>query len=927
MRIPEMLGQIILHYEILEKLGEGGMGVVYRALDTRLRRTVAIKLLRDELLPHLERKQRFMQEARAASALNHPNIITIFEIGTADWQAQPLEFIAMEFVAGSALDSLIGRRGLPLEEVLRYGAQIAGALATAHEAGIVHRDIKPANIMIADATSGIPQHVKVLDFGLAKLAEPARSDGPTLTETMGFSEALLTEEGVIMGTVSYMSPEQAQGKKVDARSDIFSFGSVLYEMVTGRRPFEDESKIGILSAILHKEPSSIGELPAAASDLEKIIFRCLRKDPDRRFQHMIDVKVALEEVSDALISHRHTTAQGSPTAPRRSHAAAVVPVSLILLAAVVGGALWLGRSPPQKELKLTRLTSDSGLTTDPAISADGKMVAYASDRGGDGNLDIWVQQIGSKEALRLTRDEADDSEPDFSPDGRTIAFHSERDGGGIYVVSTLGGDHRRITERGRRPRFSPDGKWIAYYTRGDDFSPGASKVFLVASTGGPSRDPQPEFLATRHPVWSPNGSHLLFYGLREYAHPAQDTGDWWVAPMSGGPNEVVKTGARARFRRQNLNVQMPGVWLPGERIVFSAARGDTRNLWQVVMSSKSWQIASDAERLTFGTGLEDIPSGAGARLVFASLTGNIDIWSVSLHPNRGADQGKVSGSMQKLTQDAFPDTHPALSSDGTKLVFRSNRSGSWQIWMKDLQTGKETGLTAPPEIKGSPILSKDGSKLAYNVVAQQNEPVYVMALGAGTKAGAGAGAIRKVCEDCFVPWDWSSDERYLLYWAGKQRVIGLLDLATGEKKDLLQHPEYALLRARFSPDNRWISFMGISRGFFRLFIAPFNGPAAPSQNEWVAVTENAAMGNVARWSPDGNLLYFTSDEDGFRCIWAQRLDLKKKPVGPAFEVYPLHSAVRSMMDVPVQMLEISIAPNRLVFPLSERTGSIWLAEP
>ena len=592
------------------------------------------------------------------------------------------------------------------------------------------------------------------------------------------------------------------------------------------------------------------------------------------------------------------------------------------------GALWLGRSPPQKELKLTRLTSDSGLTTDPAISADGKMVAYASDRGGEGNLDIWVQQIGASEALRLSRHEADDSEPAFSPDGRRITFHSERNGGGVYVVSTLGGEEKRIADRGRRPRFSPDGNRIAYYTRGDDFSPGASKVSLVASTGGPPRDLQPEFMATRHPVWSPDGNHVLFYGLREYAHPAQDTGDWWVASASGSPKEPVKTGARALFRSRGLYAQTPGVWLPGERILFSAARGDAVNLWQVAISPKSWQIASAPERLTFGTGLEDIPSSAGTRLVFASLTGNIDIWSVPFHPNHGVDQGKASGSMQRLTQDAFPDTHPALSSDGTKLVFRSNRSGSWQIWMKDLETGKETALTTPPEIKGSPILSKDGSKLAYNVVAQQHEPVYVMDLGAGPKAVASAGAIRKVCEDCFVPWDWSSDERYMLYWTGKQRVIGVLDVASGEKKDLLQHAEYALLRARFSPDNRWVSFMGSRGGFFHLFIAPFRGRAAPGPNEWVAVTEKAnAWDNVPRWSPDGNLLYFTSDRDGFRCIWAQRLDRQKKPAGPAFEVYPLHSAVRSMMDVPVQMLEISIAPNRLVFPLNERTGNIWLAEP
>jgi len=923
-----MIGQTISHYRILEKLGEGGMGVVYRALDTRLRRSVAIKVLREEALAHPERKQRFIREARAASALNHPNIITIFEIDTAGSPERPLEFIAMEYVPGHALVSLIGRRGLPLEEVLRYGVEIAAALAAAHEAGIVHRDIKPANIMIAETMRGIPRHVKVLDFGLAKLAEPAGSDRSMPTESMAVPEAPRTEEGTILGTVAYMSPEQAQAKKVDARSDIFSFGSVLYEMVTGRRPFEGETKIAILSAILHKEPDPIAELPAAAADLEKIIFRCLRKDPDRRFQHMIDSKVALDEVREALLSGRLKTGQASQVTPRRWHAPTVVGAVLILVVAIVGVALWLSRPPPQKELKLTRLTSDSGLTTDPAISADGKLVAYASDRSGEGNLDIWVQQIGSREALRLTRDQADDSGPAFSPDGRRIAFHSEREGGGIYVVSTLGGEQRRITDSGRRPRFSPDGNWIAYHVAiGTDIAPGlGSKVSLVAPTGGVPRDIQPAFLSTHHPIWSPDGKHLLFFGQREYA-ATQDTGDWWVAPVPTAAGEAaVNTGARANFRRQRLAAFAPSVWLPGDRIVFSGGRDDTRNLWQVAISPRNWQITAPPERLTFGTGLELLPSGAGARLVFASLTENIDIWSIPLHPDRGADQGKVSGSMQRLTQDAAPDVQPAISSDGTKLVFGSNRSGSWEVWMKDLESGNETALTSPPGSKGRPAFSTDGSKVAY-VVTENRRYMNVMDVGSGSKGVARAGAARKECEGCFLPWDWSSDGRYILYWTGKQRVIGLLDVASGEKRDLLQHPEYALLRAHVSPDNGWVGFIGVDGGVSRLFIAPFRGPTAPSESEWVAVGDKSTADNVPRWSPDGNLLYFTSDRDGFRCIWAQRLDRTKKPAGPAFEVYPLHNARRSMMSVPVQSLEISVARDKMVFPLNERTGNIWLAEP
>jgi Tol biopolymer transport system component len=452
----------------------------------------------------------------------------------------------------------------------------------------------------------------------------------------------------------------------------------------------------------------------------------------------------------------------------------------------------------------------------------------------------------------------------------------------------------------------------------------------VASTGGPSQDLQPEFLAARHPLWSPDGNHLLFYGLRKYVHPEMDNADWWVAPGPNGPRgAAVNTGAWSHFRGKGLVAGTAGVWLPGERIVFSAARGDTWNLWQAAISPKTWQFTATPERLTFGTGMEDFPSGAGGRLVFASLTRNVDIWSVPLDANRGADRGKVAGPIQRLTEDASLDTNPAISRDGKKLAFRSTRSGNWEIWIKDLERGKETAVTTAPGIKGRPVFSGDASKVAFDIPdGKGTQPVYMMDLGPGSTSAARVGALRKVCEDCLVVWDWSSDERYMLYWSGEQRLIGALDLVSGEKKDLLRHPEYALLRANFSPANDWLSFSGIDRnGFIRLFIAPFRGLGVPDQREWILLTEKATLSNSARWSPDGNLVYFVSGRDGFACIWAQPLDRVKKPVGPPFEVYPLHSARRSMKSVPPHILEISVARDKLVFPLNERTGNIWLAEP
>ena len=279
-----MIGQALGHYRIEAKLGQGGMGVVYRAFDTHLERSVAIKILRTDAITSPDRKRRFLQEAKAASALNHPNIIHIYDISSSDGT----DFIAMEFVSGKTLDQLIGRNGLPLRDTLNYSIQIADALARSHSAGIVHRDLKPANIIVAE-----DGRVKLLDFGLAKLTEPD-VDSEAATATMAASGRLQTEEGSIVGTVAYMSPEQAEGRKVDARSDIFSFGSLLYEMVTGRRPFEGATRMSTLSAILEREPQPLGDLaPNLPADLEKIISRCLRKDRDRRAQNVADIMLAL----------------------------------------------------------------------------------------------------------------------------------------------------------------------------------------------------------------------------------------------------------------------------------------------------------------------------------------------------------------------------------------------------------------------------------------------------------------------------------------------------------------------------------------------------------------------------------------------------------------------------------------------------------
>jgi serine/threonine protein kinase len=358
--------------------------VVYRAVDVRLDRTVALKVLAARATGDPERRRRFIQEAKAASALNHPNIITIYEIDQAATPAGPVDFIAMEYVDGETLERRIGRKGLALGEALDHAVQIADALAKAHGAGIVHRDIKPANLMVTREG-----RVKVLDFGLAKLTE--RVEGDEFAATI--DAAPRTEEGTIAGTISYMSPEQAEGKPIDARSDIFAFGSVLYEMISGQRAFRGETKVSTLSAVLREEPAGFTELGLEAPrEVERLIRHCLRKDPRRRFQHMEDVKTLLEELKEESDSG---TLVGAEALPARRGRAWIVSVAAVLVVAAAGAVVWRLRKPPAtaRPLVLTQLTRDPGLTTEPALSPDGKLVAYASDRAGEGNLDIWVQQL------------------------------------------------------------------------------------------------------------------------------------------------------------------------------------------------------------------------------------------------------------------------------------------------------------------------------------------------------------------------------------------------------------------------------------------------------------------------------------------------------------------------------------------------------
>ena len=883
------------------------MGVVYKARDTHLDRPVAVKVLGADAVTNPERKKRFAQEAKAASALNHPNIVHIYDIDT--WQG--VDFIAMEFVDGKTLEQVLGRHPLAPREALKHAVQVADALAKAHSAGIVHRDLKPSNVMVT--ADGL---IKVLDFGLAKLTERAEDDAATVT----LDRAPRTEEGTVLGTVSYMSPEQAEGKKVDARSDIFSFGSLLYEMVAGRRAFRGESKAATLAAILREEPPALHEsVEGLHPEVERIVTRCLRKDPARRFQHMDDLKVALDELKEESESGR-LAAAASHAARRRSPVAAAL-ITLAVVAAA-GGAWWLarGRSPRSIEGPvLTRLTSDPGLTTEPALSPDGKLVAYASDRAGE-NLDIWVQQLAGGEPHRITSDLADDGEPAFSPDGGRIAFRSEREGGGIFVVSTFGGAARKIAGDGHRPRFSPDGNWIAYSAgerAGLLFL--TAKTYVIPAAGGTPRQLRPDLGSLWNPVWSPDSKRLLVAAARGAGR--QDA-DWYA--VSVGSEAAVKTGAMDLLRAHKLVAAtvtegasfqpIPGVWTE-DGIIFAAGLGDSINLWQVAISPKDFRVSGPPRRLTSGAGFEGDPSlwqGAGkTRLVFSSLTENVDIWSLAINP----DQARVLGEPQRLTSDVAADIRPSITPDGRAMVFNSRRSGNWDVWAKDLVTGRETALTSTPQNEENPRISPDGARIIYRVAQEKTTTTYLIP--------AAGGLPQKVTEDCrgVFPWDFDN-RRFICTGPGG---FSLLDVASGERKRIVEGSGSA---ARLSWDNRWITFYrAIGPGKAQVYIAPVRDGPPVGDKEWIAVTDGQTRDALPEFSPDGDLMYFLSLRDGWDCLWAQRLDPStKKPAGAAFPVQHFHSARRSPVYVRAGQRAMSLGRDKIVFTMEERTGNVWMAE-
>ncbi len=804
-------------YEITGAIGAGGMGEVYRARDPRLGRDVAIKVLPAEHMADEARRRRFVQEARAASALNHPSIVTIHEIGSVDG----IDFIVMEYAPGKTLEARI-RAGLPLAEALRIAIPIADALARAHAAGIVHRDLKPSNVAVTD--EGV---VKVLDFGLAKLVETggASADGDTATaETPAGFRA-----GRVVGTPGYMSPEQATGGAVDARSDIFAFGAVLYEMVTGRRAFAGKSADATLAAVIHDEPKAPSALaPIVPRELEKLILRCLRKEPDRRFQHIDDVRVELLEIQeDSGWQSRSARARTREKDGRGLRLAAALGLSIAVL-----GGLVLARAAARRretaakaiQARLQIHSPEAGkvLATDLAVSPDGEDIVFsvysASPRSPN---HYYVRSLSSLEARPLAMDE-DALGPFWSPDGRQVGFCVP---GKLKCIDLASGTVRTICDGCQSllgAAWSREG--IIVFSRD-------GQLFRVAAGGG---EPQPEGkptegeLARLWPHFLPDGRHYLYLSR---TRRKEDAGIY-----AGS----LDTDLRRRIVPSQYNASFS---LPGH-LLYVKAGALVAQPFDAARLELSGQPFPVAERVA-------LPWGPFQNAAYAASSNGVVAWR---RPHQDRDQltwldrsGRTLGTVGEVGDYSNPD----LSPDEKQLVVgvRDPTTGTRDIWDFDLEQGTRRRLTFDPADDFGPTWSPDGTRIAFSSDRRGVRSLY-------RKPADGSGEDEALLEP---DWhasveDWSPDGRFLVYNYGDlQRPADLYLLPLSGKPSPTPIPfritPFGAARGRFSPDGRWIAYN--SNG--EVFVQGVASDGTPARGNWQV---SNGGGLQPQWRGDGRELFY-----------------------------------------------------------------------
>lgn len=778
-----LIGKTLNHYRVVSILGVGGMGEVYLAEDTKLGRKTALKLLPPQFSTDIERKARFEQEARAASALNHPNIITIYGIE----RSENLDFIATELVDGKTLRERITEKPFAWRETVEIALQITNALEAAHSVGIVHRDIKPANIMIRH-----DGYVKVLDFGLAKLTMPNHDSG-------NFETRDHTAPNRVMGTINYMSPEQALGEKVDARTDIFSLGVVLYEMLSGVQPFQGASDAAIYNQTINKNPPGLREIkPGISLELEKIVSRAMKKDRAERYQTASEMRSDIERLKENpnSFSINSNTFAGKPLGGK---ARSLLPLTAAVFAAVaVSLAAFYIFSRNISDAKpfdvnnynFSQVTYQSGEEFFPSLSPDGKTIIYTSRASG--NWDIYSQRVGGKNPLNITKDAvSDDTQPVFSPDGERIAFHSTRDGGGIFLMGATGENSKRLSDFGFNPSWSPDGKEIAVALEGitDAGSRTLDKSTLWAINAESGEKRLVADFDAVQPAWSPNGKFIAFWTASEKGQR-----DILVIDAAGGTPKAITDDAA---------VDWNPIWsADGKYLYFASDRGGSMNFWRVAVDDKTGDISGEFQAATIpsSAGQHFCFSRDGKKLVYVQNNNRSTIQRIEFDPNtekiNGQPAALIEGTqtaahpavspdgeriafssagatvedifiinkdgtgLRNLTDDKAKDRLPRWSPDGNLITFFSNRNGKYEIWGVKPDGSNLRMLTDSPNIPTLRygVWSPDGKQMAY-VSGDDGVEIIDPAKDFHAQMPLRLPQIDK--ETVFDVWSWSPDGKYL----------------------------------------------------------------------------------------------------------------------------------------------------------------------
>jgi Tol biopolymer transport system component len=883
-------GQTVGHYRIEEKIGGGGMGVVYKARDTTLGRSVAVKFLPDQYAQDRQALERFRREARTASALNHPHICTIHAID--EHQGRP--FLVMELLEGRTLKTRIGGKPLPIDEVVALGIQIADALDAAHSQGIIHRDIKPANLFLTKR-----QHAKVLDFGLAKLVTRSPSEE---------AEEALSSPGAIAGTIAYMSPEQARGEELDPRTDLFSFGAVLYEMATGRTAFGGPPAV-IFEAIFNKTPVPPPVLNAdVPPELERIIAKSLEKDREVRCQTAAELRADLKRLKrDRELGRTEAIPSAAGSRPARGRPRLWPAVLMALLGFPLG---WLLGTPFHKprehenrvEGDLPRVTPflvGEGVRKQPAWSPRGDLIAYVSDEAG--NDDVWVCDTSGANPHNLTfAHKGTDSHPVWSPDGTRLAFFSDRDGGGVFTMPALGGAAVKIVAVKPSVQYTFHLSWGAdggiLYTNYD--AEGNKQVYRV--TEG---DPKPNCLTDKVGAkmgmagsLSPNGRLLLFSNQVTTLDATVFLGD-----LRGGERPIKVEQPAGR----------PAWGANGDRVYFVSTRDGLADLWSTAVDPDSGRPAGNARRLTSGLELSEYTfNSRGDKMIAARARRAARLWSFPAGDGPLTD----TGAGRALTSPGFDDSTPDYLESDKLLVFNSTRRGVPDVWKIGPEGGAPVRLTFGNGLNWNPKVHPGGRWIGYLHTETSGGTAWVMR--------PDGGEAHRLLDP--PPSDWK--QHLLLQWSpdGRRALFRCLladggdklgvaavdpDRATGSEPHLLPLPGSFFARAHWSPDGHWLAYETVTDGASHMWVADADGRGARSLP--------AGPGNERNpvWSPDGKYLYFVRD---FRSIW-------RLPVADG----KADGDARLWAQFPKTVLELdclAVAKEQIIVAVAEESSELWLVE-